>query len=152
VYTPQSTAAASPYVSYGYGSTGQAFGLANYNGHDPYLAGFSADCDSGISYAAGARLLATGSYANGTESISKNGGTPVTAAQTLNTSSFNLYVGASQYSAGQQCYMHEIILCSGILTATQIAVVQGYLAAKWKMQASLPSTHPYAYAAPKVTY
>jgi hypothetical protein len=37
----------------------------------------------------------------------------------------------------------EIILCSGALNDTDVKKVEGYLAWKWGLQGSLPSTHPY---------
>jgi hypothetical protein len=41
----------------------------------------------------------------------------------------------------------EIILYTTALTTTQRQQVEGYLAQKWGLQASLPSNHPYKYSA-----
>jgi sugar lactone lactonase YvrE len=42
----------------------------------------------------------------------------------------------------------EVILYNGFLTVTQKQVIEGYLAWKWGLQASLPVGHPYKSAAP----
>ncbi len=42
----------------------------------------------------------------------------------------------------------EIILYSGALSTSQRQQVEGYLAWKWRLQASLPASHPYYYFPP----
>lgn len=73
-------------------------------------------------------------------------GTSKTLSRSLNaasyvTSNVSYAVGASGYNRGGD-YM-EIILYYGALTPPERQVVEGYLAWKWGLQTSLPSTHPY---------
>jgi hypothetical protein len=87
------------------------------------------------------------------------------ASNTLtNTSNFNsaykLIVGAFANSTGgtppQDGFylngsVNEILVYLGSMTSTQRQTVEGYLAWKWGLQASLPGTHPYSSAAPMLT-
>jgi Glycine rich protein len=44
--------------------------------------------------------------------------------------------------------MYELLQYDGSLTTTQRQNIEGYLAAKWGLQSSLPTTHPYYAASP----
>jgi hypothetical protein len=44
--------------------------------------------------------------------------------------------------------MYELLQYDGSLTTTQRQSIEGYLAAKWGLQSSLPTTHPYYAASP----
>jgi len=52
--------------------------------------------------------------------------------------------GASIATGWYGGIMKELIFFSNTLTTTQRQNVEGYLAVKWGLQSSLPSTHPYA--------
>jgi hypothetical protein len=47
--------------------------------------------------------------------------------------------------------LNEIIIHTGSLSRSQCETIEGYLAWKWGLQASLPGTHPYKTAAPTLT-
>lgn len=50
-----------------------------------------------------------------------------------------------QYLYGNVC---EVLVYTGVLSTTNRQLIEGYLAWKWGLQASLPSGHPYLSAAP----
>ena len=52
---------------------------------------------------------------------------------------YNTPAGAAQAS----CFVSEVIAYSSVLTTTQRQQVEGYLAVKWGLQSSLPTSHPY---------
>ena len=41
--------------------------------------------------------------------------------------------------------IHEVVIFTSVLTTDQMQQIEGYLAWKWGLQASLPRTHPYFY-------
>ena len=53
--------------------------------------------------------------------------------------------GLGQYLYGNVC---EVLVYTGVLSTANRQKVEGYLAWKWGLQASLPSGHPYLSAAP----
>jgi len=62
-----------------------------------------------------------------------------------------LGIGANasgDFDIGGQYQIYELILYNAYLDTTQRQKVEGYLAWKWGLQASLPGGHPYASAAP----
>ena len=78
-------------------------------------------------------------YVNGTALTTKNG----------TASGFTgIYVGA--YAGGQYWngYIGEILVYNSILSTTDRQKMEGYLAWKWGVQASLSNTHPYYVASP----
>jgi hypothetical protein len=72
-------------------------------------------------------------------------------ASSLNNAAFNMQIGAVGNNLapllGDFC---ELIFCAGVLASDQIALVQGYLAWKWGLQANLPADHPYKNSAPRI--
>lgn len=74
-------------------------------------------------------------YVNGTALTAKNG--------TANTCT-GLYLGTSG-GGGQPWsgYVGEILMYNSVLTGNQRQSIEGYLAWKWGLQASLPTSHPY---------
>lgn len=161
-YTPQSVAAAAAYLGWGQNFGGNLCNMQNYNGHDPYFGGFSNDDDSLIAFASGVRMSASFSYGAGAAtamSLAKNGGTPITATNTLNTSTgTSLALGGSPsttvatFTSGQQCFMHEAFILNIAADANLVARLQGYIHWHNKMQNLLPATHPYASAPPRFTF
>jgi hypothetical protein len=107
---------------------------------------------------AGAKLLASEKDASNTFLFRANGAlSPVTgatiAASNLATASVIL-VGARNVGGvnpatyGYAGTLHEIALVGGALPAADRQKLEGYLAAKWGLQALLPAAHPYKSSAP----
>jgi hypothetical protein len=73
-----------------------------------------------------------------------------TSANTLTFSKFA--IGATPTNEnnrlGNGCVVNEFVSFTSALTTTQRQQVEGYLAWKWGLQASLPSNHPYFNAKP----
>jgi len=82
------------------------------------------------------------SYVNGSTGLTQS--TAVTRTNTC--AGFALganFIGTSANGATSVSYSHEILVYNSILTASQRQQVEGYLAWKWGLRASLPTTHPY---------
>jgi len=75
-------------------------------------------------------------FSNGTQSASGNAGTQ---------GATGLIIGA-RYTLNQNWVGHicELLIYNGVLTTTDRQNIEGYLARKWGLTSSLPSTHPYA--------
>ena len=77
-----------------------------------------------------------------------NGSQTGTAAwSTAYTAGLSTIIGRNGYSTSASLFftgsIQEIVLFSAALTTPQRQQVEGYLARKWGVQTSLPSTHPY---------
>jgi hypothetical protein len=78
-----------------------------------------------------------------------NGGT-TSSGTTSGSFGYSTYaVAAGLFTAGIGSYLTngfiaEILLYNASLTTTQRQQIEGYLAMKWGLQSSLPSSHPYA--------
>ena len=61
-----------------------------------------------------------------------------------------MIIGATANNGGQfwPGYLNEFLLVPRTLTILQRQQLEGYLAWKWGLQGNLPSTHPFASAAP----
>jgi hypothetical protein len=59
--------------------------------------------------------------------------------------SIGLYTNTPAYYLGNY---HEFLMCTGTVTYYQQQQVEGYLAWKWGLQTSLPSSHPFYSASP----
>ena len=97
--------------------------------------------------------LWTGAYTGSSRSLLLNGGaSSVTGAFTQNLTSWSnggmgrVYAGQvnDAYSALK---IYEVLFYNN-LSSSQQQQVEGYLAWKWGLQASLPTTHPYSIMAP----
>ena len=79
-----------------------------------------------------------------------NGGTVLSPALSYSQNTTGPYtpvlsIGASpEGGSGLNGYVNEIILYSGALSTTDRQTIEGYLANKWGLTGSLPSSHPYA--------
>lgn len=98
---------------------------------------------------------ALGSESTSTQILRKNGSTIVADGGPGATASgkYPLSIGASIVAkqatkpfAGQ---IGEILMFDRLLSATEAAEVEGYLACKWGLQNRLPANHPYANACPQ---
>ena len=65
--------------------------------------------------------------------------------------SYYIQGGGSQSSNNSTMYIGDIAYYNSVLTTDQSQQVEGYLAWKWGLQTSLPTTHPYYPAAPLAT-
>ncbi len=82
---------------------------------------------------------------SGSQKIYKNGTLQSSATQTLSGgTSESLIIGSYASSQYYQGGVAEMIVFNFSLSDTQRQQVEGYLAMKWGLQTSLPSTHPYA--------
>jgi hypothetical protein len=81
----------------------------------------------------------TAAYVNGTLSSSE----VTEAVSPSETSTTNTYFGTIDATFSGQVAFHEILIYTSSITTAQRQQVEGYLAWKWGLQGSLPSTHPY---------
>jgi hypothetical protein len=81
-------------------------------------------------------------------------GTSQGSAGTIDTgtvfSDNNCYLGNDQYGSSLEGNIAEVIFCDEKNTDSDRQKIEGYLAHKWGMQASLPNDHPYKSSAPTV--
>ncbi len=78
-------------------------------------------------------------YLNGSQSGSNASSPSISGSGTV-------AIGGYRNNASQELYngpINEILIYNRILTAVQRQQMEGYLAWKWGLQTSLPSTHPY---------
>ena len=88
----------------------------------------------------------TTSWVDGTTSyISQYGGTPATTGSSGNFGVSSYAIGVSNNTSDSPFYgfISEIIVYNTALTLSQRQQVEGYLAWKWGVQSSMPSTHPF---------
>jgi hypothetical protein len=79
-------------------------------------------------------------YQNGT---ALGAGTYTTAIQAEQFIMIGGYAFSSVASGNLTGTIKEVLVYSNVLTTTQRQLIEGYLATKWSMQASLPADHPY---------
>ena len=119
-------------------NTGFKF-YANSGGYDNRIVGALAPNAKGIYSEVFSPLTGT-TYLNGTPGGSSNASyTPGTSAG---------YALGGRWANGIQApfinaYYYEVIVYNRALSETQRQQIEGYLAWKWNLQGSLPSTHPY---------
>ena len=135
------TAAGGTQIVYRYGIRGILYESISttyyFFNYSPIAVSGSGD---GIAAVVVANATETG-YINGVSQGSATG--PTTTGQDAFT------LGASNASSGfLNGYIYEIIMFNTALTTTQRQQVEGYLAWKWGLQGSLPSSHPSYYAPP----
>jgi hypothetical protein len=105
---------------------------------------------------AGSLNLITANIAATSQFIYKNGTQQSSYTSTItNVTSDNLSIGCQNWTNinGQQYdfysgTIHEMFVFNTTLTTSQRQQVEGYLAWKWGLQSSLPSTHAYAKFSP----
>ena len=143
------------------GGTGTYFGDMGYqntNGNTSYL--FIPTTNGGMdnTYAYTPALtyqntfvILTATYNGGTTLLGYYNGNkqgPSTLTSSLNLNGQPLRIGSRNSSQNTYGHICESILYFGLLTTPQIQQVEGYLAWKWGLQSSLPSTHAYAKFSP----
>jgi hypothetical protein len=113
------------------------------------VSGGSAPSSVSINVSAGSMLASSATnFVNGTRSVFLNGsGTTASGGPTgtQDTATVNLYIGHDNYPGEDFITgtISECLLYTSLLTQSQRQEVEGYLAWKWGLQGSLPSTHPY---------
>ena len=99
-------------------------------------------------YTSGSTVIITGQVIDSSSSsISQNGGTIYTDyGTTFNYATVNTYIGTDSFYSPPLFYyvgyIMEVIFYNSVLTLPQSQQVEAYLAWKWNLRASLPSTHP----------
>lgn len=128
---------------------------ANTPGTHPYLIeagtnnvgmydGFNVSLFSSITQAANEKALFYGSMgANRTIQISKNGTVSLSPPSNAGNESIIAWIGNSSTGGQPFGQLQELVIYSGTLSLTQRQQVEGYLAWKWGLVASLPANHPY---------
>jgi hypothetical protein len=99
-------------------------------------------------YTSGSTVIITGQVIDSYSSaISQNGGTVYTnSGTTFNQITANTYIGTDTHYNPPLFYYNgyimEVIFYNSVLTPSQCQQVESYLASKWNLQPSLPTTHP----------
>lgn len=86
-------------------------------------------------------------------SVNKNGGASTDTSQAVDRNSVNTNhtIGAfSSVTSPLNASVGEIIITQSALSITDRQKIEGYLAWKWGMQASLPAGHPYKLSPPTI--
>lgn len=143
-------------ISIGRDASGGAFGLAQSNGivYAPYQYA-EGDTTFSITNVADMRYV----FASFDASVSIITGLPSFSDMSMNATayinnilntSFSIGTSDNPNSVFQSSNFHlcELIATSNALSTSDREDVEGYLAWKWNISASLPSTHPYAYFPP----
>jgi len=106
------------------------------------LLGASSPTITGVSGITGTFLVAiTSAGTSSTGSLLLNGTSVGTI--TTGTGTYSFLQPALQRDNSETCQFCEFITYNTLLTSTQRQQVEGYLAWKWGLQNSLPTTHPY---------
>lgn len=87
-------------------------------------------------------------FGSGTENVYSNGSLIVnTSTGVVYTNSTGLYLGARMVAGSVGNYLNgiiaEVLLFNRVLTTSERQQVEGYLAWKWGLLSSLPSSHPF---------
>ena len=104
-----------------------------------------------IAYTFGTACVFSSIYNGTNNTVFLNGTSGTTVATSGNFGYSNYIIGASFTEESTLLFngvIGEVIVYNAGLTAVQRQTVEGYLAWKWGLQGSLPTTHPYYYFAP----
>ena len=139
-------------LSGGYGGGGAGVGAVSYLNNAVTWAGM-ASMPAG-SYTSGTTVITTGQVNGLTTSISQNGGTIYSNTTTSAFSNVTTYLGTDYFNPVYYYigFEMEIIFYNSLLSLSQRQQVEGYLAWKWGLVASLPSDHPYKSIDPSPYY
>lgn len=141
-------------IAIGYGSSGS--NLSRLTGKlnseaNAYVSEFNADVASSTLWTS-SPMLHYVSFGTSTESIAINGGAATSGTFTPNTPAGTaLYLGVCGLCMIGYLWtgtIYEALLYNGTLTTNEQQFIEGYLACKWGLQSSLPSTHPYKSSCP----
>ena len=128
------------------GPNEMAIGWNNGEGRYKFYQYGTGDCNNN-SAVNNTNVILIGTRVSTTMSCYVNGSPPIaTTTNAYNNPNSSIYIGGGGFPfAGQIC---ELLLYVGATTTTQRQQVEGYLANKWGLQASLPSNHPHRYFKP----
>ena len=133
--------------SLGSSGSGSEVGLIWHSGENRYLAytyGAGDSHNSSVSY--NVNVIQIGIKLSGNMSCWINGTVGDTAASGRGNIANTIYVGGGGWAMVGN--LAEVLFYVGTVTTNQRQQVEGYLAAKWGLQASLPTSHPYYAANP----
>jgi hypothetical protein len=84
-------------------------------------------------------------YRNGTQMSSTGGSFAISNVTNATNFTLGAWIQGVTYNNSEvtNFFLNEILFFNASLSTTQRQQVEGYLAWKWGLQASLPSTHPY---------
>jgi hypothetical protein len=135
---------------------GRFVGIPDTGTTPSYSIGFGKDAitwGATVPITSNANVLTTIQFSSGSFSrISANGGTFSNYTALSFNSGSNTNIGGA-ISGGNVVIpyvgiIYEIIAYNSVLSSNNMQQVEGYLAWKWGLQGSLPTTHPFYYAAP----
>jgi hypothetical protein len=146
------------FLAAGNGTTNQSLGLRNSQSTSPsaiHLDWYSNDLDTGNTFTTNNSFLVSTSYATrGSRFVYLNGtlgatDTPTAVRSQPNTGNYIAagYGGTGSFFPG---YISEILVYNTAVTTTNRQIIEGYLASKWGLQASLPAAQPYKSLTPPV--
>jgi len=118
---------------------------------DPYFAGIAADVGGGPSTITTSTKIAEIIYNGTTGTLFGTGNEYATQIRALNTGGNQFLVGANPVS-GEFCngIVAEVLFIGSAVSTDIRQRIEGYLAHKWGLTASLPAGHPYKTSAPIV--
>jgi hypothetical protein len=137
-------------------ANGRFVGIPDTGIAPTYSIGFGKDAitwGATVPITSNANVLTTIQFSSGSFSrISANGGSFSNYTALSFNSGSNTNIGGS-INAGSLTIpytgiIYEIIAYNSVLSSNNMQQVEGYLAWKWGLQGSLPTTHPFYYAAP----
>jgi len=158
VVNPSATIAAGSIMQYGNGAptgqNGNGFMVLMNAANDRWISTNNFDLKT-VAAISAVQQLYSSSSASGTTTIYKNGTSAISGTLTMTTtSSAALHVGGAFWNALNQNYfkgnISEILFTNALLSRAQAQVYEGYLAWKWGLAKSLPTTHAYAFSPPTV--
>ncbi len=101
-----------------------------------------------LNYTQNSPFILSITFSNGTTNMWNTGGgttspTGQSAATLSQTADNYLWIGGASGAFGSPFLLGEFLEYNSALNTTQRQQIEGYLAWKWGLQASLPATHPY---------
>ena len=93
----------------------------------------------------GVRFMSSAIFTGTGGTTGLNGGTQTASVAFSFSGTGTTNIGASALTEYFEGTIHEVVVYSAALSATQRQQVEGYLAWKWGVQATLPTSHPYRY-------
>ncbi len=114
-----------------------AMGIYNWNGSAQYA--------NVTPVSTSARVLFTGGHSNNTIYARLNGGTNTVTSSGNTDSLSGSFTLANQYNRPERgnFRLNELLIFSNALSQSDAQIVEGYLATKWGLKGSLPSTHGF---------
>ena len=117
-------------------------------GGDPYLAGYSNDLATGVLPTLAPKIGGV-THDGSTTTLYANGTQVAQGLKTLATDSGSFRIGSSTGNTElAQMLFAEVVFTSSSLATLERQKLEGYLAHKWGLTASLPADHPYKLTGP----